>query len=79
MCYSPRPMAASAPILRGPLATHAEAARFALEVHRVHRRYAAEVVAANRLCPFLHDLETGFGAFIIMLGGLAWWVTRRGK
>jgi hypothetical protein len=60
-------MAASAPILRGPLAQHAAAARFAAEVHRVHRRYAAEVVAANRLCPFLRDVETGFGAFVVML------------
>jgi hypothetical protein len=36
-------------------------------VHRVHRRYAAEVVAANRLCPFLRDVDTGFGAFVAML------------
>jgi hypothetical protein len=36
-------------------------------VHRVHRRYAAEVVAANRLCPFLRDVDTGFGAFVVML------------
>jgi hypothetical protein len=67
-------MAASAPLLHGygpilcgPLAAHPEAARFAAEVHRVHRRYAAEVVAANRLCPFLRDVETGFGAFVVML------------
>jgi hypothetical protein len=25
------------------------------------------VVAANRLCPFLRDIDTGFGAFIVML------------
>jgi len=37
------------------------------EVHRVHRRYAGEVVAANRLCPFLRDIDTGFGAFVAML------------
>ena len=60
-------MAAPAPILRGPLAAHAAAPRFAAEVHRVHRRYAAEVVAANRLCPFLRDIDTGFGAFVAML------------
>ncbi len=60
-------MANSSPILRGPLAAHPIAAKFAGEVHRVHRRYAAEVVAANRLCPFLKDVETGFGAFVAML------------
>jgi hypothetical protein len=60
-------MTALAPILRGPLATHALASRFAAEVHRVHRRYAGEVVAANRLCPFLRDIDTGFGAFVAML------------
>jgi hypothetical protein len=56
-----------APILRGPLAGHPAAAAFAATVHRVHKRYAAEVVAANRLCPFLRDVETGFGAFVAML------------
>jgi hypothetical protein len=67
MWYFPRPMAGSAPLLRGPLAHHAAATGFAAEVHRVHRRYAAEVVAANRLCPFLRDVDTGFGAFVVML------------
>jgi hypothetical protein len=60
-------MAALVPILRGPLAAHPQASRFAAEVHRVHRRYAAEVVAANRLCPRLRDVDTGFGAFVAML------------
>src|SRR4051812_31331346 len=60
-------MAAPAPLLRGPLAAHALAPEFAAEVHRVHRRYAAEVVAANRLCPFLRDVDTGFGAFVVVL------------
>lgn len=60
-------MAASAPLLRGPLATHPKAANFAAEVHRIHLRYASEVVAANRLCPFLRDVETGFGVFVVML------------
>jgi len=54
-------------VARGPLADHARARAFAEEVHRVHKRYAAEVVAANRLCPFLRDVETGFGAFVAML------------
>ncbi len=57
----------AAPLLFGPLAGHPLAAKFAAEVHRVHRRYAAEVVAANRLCPFLKDVDTGFGAFVAML------------
>lgn len=60
-------MAASAPLLRGPLRAHPLAVRFAAEVHRVHRRYASEVVAAHHLCPFLRDVDTGFGAFIAML------------
>jgi len=60
-------MAAFAPLLRGPLAAHPLAPRFVAEVHRVHKRYASEVVAANRLCPFLRDVDTGFGAFIAML------------
>jgi len=60
-------MAALAPLVRGPLAGHPLAAAFAAQVHRVHRRYAAEVVAANRLCPFLRDVDTGFGAFVAML------------
>jgi hypothetical protein len=65
---SARPsMASPAPLLRGPLAAHTQAARFAAEVHRVHRRYAGEVVAANRLCPFLRDIDTGFGAFVAVL------------
>jgi hypothetical protein len=53
--------------LRGPLSGHPAAPAFAAEVHRVHRRYAAEVVAAHRLCPFLRDVDTGFGAFVAML------------
>jgi hypothetical protein len=30
-------------------------------------RYAAEIVAANRLCPFLHNVETGLGAVCVVL------------
>jgi len=33
----------------------------------VHRRYAGEVVARNQLCPFLRDVDTGFGRFCVML------------
>ena len=60
-------MAASVPFLRGPLAAHPLAEKFAAEVHRIHRRYAAEVVAKHRLCPHLRDVDTDFGAFIAML------------
>src|SRR4051812_35933823 len=63
----PSSMAAPAPLLYGPLASHPLARSFADEVHRVHRRYAAEVVAANQLCPFLRDVDTGFGCFCVML------------
>lgn len=60
-------MAENLPLVRGPLAAHPLAARFVEEVHRIHTRYAAEVVAANRLCPFLRDVETGFGRFCVVL------------
>jgi hypothetical protein len=60
-------MAASAPFLHGPLATHPKAEKFAAEVHRVHRRYATEVVAKHRLCPHLRDVDRDFGDFVIML------------
>jgi hypothetical protein len=60
-------MAALAPLIRGSLQAHPLAERFAVEVHRVHRRYASEVVAQNQLCPFLRDVDTGFGRFCVML------------
>lgn len=60
-------MAALAPLIRGSLQAHPLAERFAAEVHRVHRRYASEVVARNQLCPFLRDVDTGFGRFCVML------------
>lgn len=63
----PRPMANLAPLVRGSLQGHPVAALFAAEVLRVHRRYAGEVVAQNRLCPFLRDIDTGFGRFCVML------------
>jgi hypothetical protein len=55
------------PLVRGPLSAHPLASAFAEAVHRIHTRYAAEVVAANRLCPFLRDVETGFGRFCVVL------------
>lgn len=64
-------MAASAPFLRGPLATHPLAENFAGEVHRVHRRYAVEVVAKHRLCPHLRDVDRDFGDFIVILDARA--------
>lgn len=60
-------MAASAPLLHGPLATHPLAEKFAGEVSRVHRRYAAEAVAKHRLCPHLRDVDKDFGAFVCVL------------
>jgi hypothetical protein len=63
----PRAMATLAPLLRGCLQAHPVAAPFAAEVLRIHRRYAEEVVAQHRLCPFLRDVETGFGRFCVML------------
>src|SRR5207249_3431375 len=49
----PAAMTVLAPLVRGSLCAHPLALPFAQEVAHVHRRYAAEVVAANRLCPFL--------------------------
>ena len=60
-------MAALAPLIRGSLQGHPLAPSFVAEVHRVHRRYAAEVVAKNGFCPFLKDVDTGFGRFCVML------------
>lgn len=60
-------MAALALLVRGSFQRHPLAERLAEEVHRVHRRYAAEVVARNGLCPFLRDVDTGFGRFCVML------------
>src|SRR6185369_12456240 len=55
------------PVVRGPLRAHPEASAFVAEVVRIHRRYAGEVVAANRLCPHLRDVDTAFGTFAVML------------
>lgn len=55
------------PVLLGELASHPEAARFAVEVARVHARYAEEVVARHQLCPFLRDTASGFGCFCVLL------------
>ncbi|MEO7330005.1 MAG: hypothetical protein ABI193_15630 [Minicystis sp.] len=63
-------MAALIPLLRGSLREHPLAIRFAEEVLRIHRRYATEIVAQNRLCPHLKDVETGFGRFIVVLDPL---------
>ena len=55
------------PLIRGRLRDHPDAPAFVAEVLRIHRRYAGEVVAANRLCPHLRDVDTGFGTFCVML------------
>ncbi|MFO0758948.1 MAG: hypothetical protein U0359_20815 [Byssovorax sp.] len=60
-------MVALAPLLRGSLRDHPLAPRLAAEVLRIHSRYAGEIVAQNRLCPHLKDVETGFGRFVVVL------------
>ncbi|MFO0550385.1 MAG: hypothetical protein U0271_18465 [Polyangiaceae bacterium] len=52
----------SGPRVFGRLANHPDAAAVAREAHALLFRYATEVVLANRLCPFLHNVETGMGA-----------------
>jgi hypothetical protein len=52
----------------GPLAGSPGAPPFAGAVAELLHRYAVEVVAANRLCPFLHNVETGLGALAVYLG-----------
>lgn len=56
-----------APLLFGPLREHPAALSLAHEVQRVHRRYATEIVYGHRLCPFLRDVDTGFGRFCIAM------------
>jgi hypothetical protein len=51
----------------GKLAGDPGADAFARAVGELIHRYAAEVVAANRLCPFLHNVETGLGAVVVIL------------
>jgi hypothetical protein len=33
----------------------------------VHHRYATEIVGAFKLCPFMHDVDTAFGVFCVIL------------
>jgi hypothetical protein len=54
--------------LAGPLSGRPEAPVYAEKIARLMHRYAAEVVAANQLCPFLHNVETGLGAVVVFLG-----------
>ena len=51
----------------GKLAGLDGAEAFAQGVGELMHRYAVEVVAANRLCPFLHNVETGLGAVVVVL------------
>lgn len=55
------------PAIIGGLSGHAAARGLAREVQRVHHRYASEVVKAFQLCPFLHDVESDFGFFCVVL------------
>jgi len=55
-----------APLVRGLFAADPGAAVFAADVMALGRRYA-EVVARHRLCPFLKDVESGWGTFVVVL------------
>lgn len=55
------------PGIFGKLAGHPRAEELSGEVHRMLQRYATEVVATYRLCPFLHNVESGLGDVGIML------------
>lgn len=65
MRLAPEAMAHLVPLLRGRLASHPAAPAFAAEVAALHRRYA-ELVARHRLCPFLKDVDSGLGAFVVI-------------
>ena len=60
-------MSGVVPLLFGALRDHPMAMDFAAQVVRVHKRYATEVVAGYRLCPFLKDVDTGFGRFCVAM------------
>src|SRR4051794_27828812 len=60
-------MSGLVPLLFGPLRDHPIALDFAAQVVRVHKRYATEIVASYRLCPFLRDVDTGFGRFCVAM------------
>jgi hypothetical protein len=51
----------------GALADHPLAPAFAETVQRIHHRYAEDVVLGFGLCPFLKDVESGFGEFHVVL------------
>lgn len=51
----------------GALSAHPSAPAFVEVVRRVHHRYATEVVGAFQLCPFMHDPDTAFGKFVVVL------------
>ena len=46
---------------------HPQARELGEHVHRMVFAYATQVVAAYRLCPFLHNVETGMGAVGVVL------------
>lgn len=51
----------------GAGASHARAGELARQVHELLFAYAREVVAAFKLCPFLHNVDTGMGAVGVVL------------
>ncbi len=54
-------------LVAGKLADAPGADAFADRVAALMHRYAVDVVAANQLCPFLHNVETGLGAVVVVL------------
>jgi hypothetical protein len=62
-----RRMSQNEVVVMGELADYPAARCFAGEVRRIHGRYADEVVVHYRLCPFLRDVDAGFGCFCVML------------
>ena len=53
--------------IAGALAGHAEAEPFVAEVCALLHRFATEIVAAHKLCPFLHNVDNGLGAVCVVL------------
>ncbi len=63
----PFAMASHVPFVSGDLSSCDDALDFAREVSALMHRYARDVVFANRLCPFLEDVNLGLGAVSVVL------------
>jgi hypothetical protein len=51
----------------GARAGHPRARELADQAHELLVSYATDVVHANRLCPFLHNVDTGLGSVVVVL------------